>query len=275
MNIYKRVFEVIDGVEREFVVIDIDDFNNYMFLTQTSFTKLQTKKEQLLKREERQQEAENKIIEKMKEKDRREEEREDKYKKSIETKIMINRHHNEAIKKLKEDLKQDYKEVFNSNPDAKIKKCDFCQNYKVYPTHYLNDDGKKYIRDYNKDNQTAKASCCVDCFLDVEQKKEERKQECSVYCKTCKSSYIAFGDIAILKHKNSIKHKKNLNKKEFEKDKTSIKLELLSVKELNIICSKSLTAEGAYIINNYSKTKKEELIKKMYEHYDKLTFDFY
>ena len=66
-----------------------------------------------------------------------------------------------------------------------------------------------------------------------------------------------------------------MNKKEFEKDKTSIKLELLSVKELNIICSKSLTAEGAYIINNYSKTKKEELIKKMYEHYDKLTFDFY
>ena len=90
MNIYKRVFEVIDGVEREFVMIDIDDFNNYMFLTQTSFTKLQTKKEQLLKREERQQEAENKIIEKMKEKDRREEEREDKYKKSIETEIMIN-----------------------------------------------------------------------------------------------------------------------------------------------------------------------------------------
>ena len=70
MNIYKRVFEVIDGVEREFVMIDIDDFNNYMFLTQTSFTKLQTKKEQLLKREERQQEAENKYIEKMKEKDR-------------------------------------------------------------------------------------------------------------------------------------------------------------------------------------------------------------
>ena len=121
MNIYKRVFEVIDGVEREFVMIDIDDFNNYMFLTQTSFTKLQTKKEQLLKREERQQEAENKYIEKMKEKDRREEEREDKYKKSIETEIMINRHHNEAIKKLKEDLKQDNNEVFNSNPDAKIK----------------------------------------------------------------------------------------------------------------------------------------------------------
>ena len=79
MNIYQRVFEVIDGVEREFVMIDIDDFNNYMFLTQTSFTKLQTKKEQLLKREERQQEAENKTIEKLKEKDRREKEKEDKY----------------------------------------------------------------------------------------------------------------------------------------------------------------------------------------------------
>ena len=49
MNIYKRVFEVIDGVEREFVMIDIDDFNNYMFLTQTSFTKLQTKKRAIIK----------------------------------------------------------------------------------------------------------------------------------------------------------------------------------------------------------------------------------
>ena len=46
MKVYKRVFEVIDGVEREFVMIDIEDFNNYMFLTQTSFSKLQTRKEQ-------------------------------------------------------------------------------------------------------------------------------------------------------------------------------------------------------------------------------------
>ncbi len=116
----------------------------------------------------------------MKEKDRREEEKEDKYKISIETEIMINKHHNEAIKKLKEDLKQDYKQVFDSNPDAKIKKCDFCQNYKVYPTHDLNDDGKKYIRDYNKDNQTAKASCCVDCFFRCRTK--ERRKKTRMFC---------------------------------------------------------------------------------------------
>ena len=145
----------------------------------------------------------------------------------------------------------------------------------MFPIHFLNDDGKKYIRDYNKDNKTERASCCVDCFLDVEQKKEERKQECSIYCNTCKSSYIAFGENAIIKHKNSTKHKKNMNISQSEKTKTQIKLELLSVKELRTICSKSITDEGLPIVTNYIRTKKDELIKKMYDLYDKLIFDFY
>ena len=51
----------------------------------------------------------------MKDKDRREEEKEDKYKKAIETEIMSNRHHNEAIKKLKEDLKQDFLNIKTDN----------------------------------------------------------------------------------------------------------------------------------------------------------------
>jgi hypothetical protein len=256
-------------------MIDINDYNDYMLLTQPSFTKLQAKKEQFEKREQRQQEAENKYIEKMKEKDRRDEEKEDRYKKSIENEIMINKHHNEAVKKIKEELKQDYKEVFDTNPDAKINKCNFCKNYRVFPTHFLNDDKKKYMRDYNKDNQTIKTACCVDCFLDVEQKKEARKEECTVYCNTCKSSYIAYSDIAILKHKNSTKHKTNLKMQNENKGNYKVRLELLKVKELNMICSKSSTADGLYLINNYSKMKKEDLIKKMYDNYDKLVFDFY
>ena len=87
MKVYKRVFEVMDGVEREFVMIDIEDFNNYMFLTQTSFSQLQARKEQFSKREERQQEAENKRIEEIKEKARREQEKEDKYKQKIENRL--------------------------------------------------------------------------------------------------------------------------------------------------------------------------------------------
>ena len=31
MKIFKRVIKVIDAVEREFVIIDIDDYNDYVF----------------------------------------------------------------------------------------------------------------------------------------------------------------------------------------------------------------------------------------------------
>jgi hypothetical protein len=275
MNVYKKVIELIDGVEKEFVMIDIDEYNNYMLLTCCSYEKLQTKKEMMQKREERQQETENKRIEGILKKEQRDQEKEDKYKKAIEIQTMINRHQNEANKKIKEDLKQDYKEVFDNNPNAKIQKCEFCTNYCVFPIHFLNDDGKKYTRQYNKDNKIERASCCVDCFLDVEQKKEERKKECSVYCNICKSSYIAFGENAMIKHNNSTKHKKNMNMSQFEKAKTRIELELLSVKELRAICSKSVSEQGTPIITNYIRTKKEELVKKMYDLYEKLVFDLY
>ena len=148
MKVFKRVFEVIDGVEREFVMIDIEDFNNYMFLTQTSFSKLQTRKEQFSKREERQQEVENKRIEEIQEKARREQEKEDKYKQKIEKEIMINKHENERNNKIKEELKAEYKEVFESIEDATVKKCGFCKNHKVYPLHFFNDDNKKYMKEF-------------------------------------------------------------------------------------------------------------------------------
>jgi len=273
MNVYKKVVEIIDGIEKEFVMIEINDYNNYMFLTCSNYRKIQTKKELLTKREERQQEVENKRIEEIIKKEQREQEKENKHKKAIEVEIMINKHQNEAIKTIKENLKEDYKEVFNNNKNAKIQKCEFCKNYRIYPNHFLNDDGIKYIRKYNKDNKTECAACCVDCFLDVEQKKEERKKECSIYCKICKSSYIAFGDTAIIKHNNSTKHKKNMNISQFELKKTQIKLELLTLKQLQLICSKSLSDNKAYLINNYTKIKKEELIKKMYDVYDNLVID--
>jgi len=275
MNVYKKVVELIDGVEKEFVMIDIDEYNNYMLLTCCSYEKLQTKKDMMQKREERQQETENKRIEGILKKEQRDQEKEDQYKKAIENQIMVNRHQNEAIKKIKEELRQDYKDVFDNNQNAKIQKCEFCTNYRVFPIHFLNDDGKKYTRNYNKDNKIECASCCVDCFTDVEQKKEERKKDCSIYCNTCKSSYIAFGENAIVKHNNSTKHKKNMNISQFDKSKTQIKLELLSVAELRTICSKSVTEQGMPIITNYIRTKKEDLVKKMNDLYDQLVFDFY
>jgi hypothetical protein len=50
MNVYKKVTELIDGVEKEFVMIDIDEYNNYILVTCCSYEKLQTKKEIMQKK---------------------------------------------------------------------------------------------------------------------------------------------------------------------------------------------------------------------------------
>ena len=51
------------------------------------------------------------------------------------------------------------------------------------------------------------------------------------------------------------------------------KLELLSIKELQSICSKSLNDDGTYRINNFTRLKKVELLEKMNAIYDLLKFD--
>lgn len=270
MKIYKRVFEKVNGIDREFVMIDIDEFNNYMLSTPpTLFTKI-------IKKEEKQSEAENKRIEEIKAKQKREEEKEREYKQKIETEIMIHKHENERNNKIKDELKEEYKDVFKTNEDAKIKKCGFCSNYRVYPNHFLNENNKPFIRSYIKDKQQLKSACCVDCFMDLEEKKQNRKKECSIFCNICQCSYIAYNESVIIDHNKSIKHKTilKIQKENKQKElKPTVKLELLKVKDLHLICSKSLNEKQTYLINNYSKTKKEELIKKMYDVYDKLIFD--
>jgi len=276
MNVYKKVVELIDGVEKEFVMIDIDEYNNYMLLTCTNYEKLQTKKQQAAKREERNEKIENKYIQSLEKKDRQEQELEDKINRKIEKEAMVNRHNNEARRKIKEEFKQEHKELFDNNPLAEIQTCDACHKYKVFPTHFINENGKDYIINRtNKKNQYENISCCVDCFLHAEDKKEKQYIEKSIYCKTCDCTFIAYTDDIYIKHQNSAKHKKNMNLKNAAKNKElKVKLELLSNKELHSICSKSLT-EGTYLISNYTRMKKEELVKKMYDLYDKLIFDFY
>ena len=189
---------------------------------------------------------------------------------------MVNRHANEAKRKIREEFKQEHKALFDSNPLAEIQTCDVCHKYRVFPTHFLNENGKDYIINRtNKKNQYEKVSCCVDCFARSEDKKEKQFIEKSIYCKTCDSTFMAYTDEIYNKHLNSAKHQKNLNIKNAAKQKEQIKLDLLSVMELRTICSKSLTEQGMPIITNYIRTKKDELIKKMYDVYDKLVFDFY
>ena len=275
MNVLKTVIEVIDGVEKEFVMIELNEYNNYMLLMNPLYQKMAAKEKREIEKEQKQEDIERRRIEKIEERDRREKEEEINYQNSIKTQIMMNKHHNNKIKKIKDDLLEDYKEVFNSNKAAKIQKCDFCENYLVYPIHYLDENNNKYMREYTKDKQKCKSPCCMDCFQTAEQKKEDKKIEHTEYCHICESSYIALTDNAITLHFNSTKHKKNENKKSCIKNGSKLKLELLPVKELQTICSKSINDDGTYRINNYTKMKKVELLEKMNAVYDKLALDFY
>ncbi len=54
-----------------------------------------------------------------------------------------------------------------------------------------------------------------------------------------------------------------------------VKLELLSIKELQSICSKSLNEDETYRINNFTRLKKVELLEKMNAIYDTLEFFLY
>ena len=273
MNVLKTVIEVIDGVEKEFVMIELNEYNNYMLLTNPLYEKMAAKEKKAIEKEQKQEDIERRRIEKIEERDRREKEEEAEYKNSIKSQIMINKHHNNKIKKIKEDLLEDYKEVFKSNKAAKIQKCEFCENYLVYPIHFLDENNNKYLREYTEDKKKCKSSCCMDCFHAAEQKKEDIKLQHTEYCHICQSSYIALTDNAITMHFNSTKHKKNENKLNSAKNGAKLKLELLPVKELQKICSKSINDDGTYCISNYTKIKKVELLEKMNAIYDKLKFD--
>ena len=270
MNIYKVVSEIIDGVKKDFVMIEFEEYNNYMLHIACSNKKLINDEELNRKREkqQKQEETELKRINDINEREERFKRREEDYKRSIEKEIQINKFNNEKIKKIKEDLKVEYKSIFDDNKDAKIQKCTFCKDYKVYPIHYLDENDKPYKREYTKDKQKFKSICCMDCNQEAEQKKEDYKYKNTEHCLICDCTYVAFSDNMITLHLNSTKHKKNDSKR-----KGIINLSLLSVKELQKICSKTLNENGTYRINNYTKTKKEELVKQMNVMYDLLTFD--
>ncbi len=43
MNVYKTVIETIDGIEKEFVMIELNEYNNYMHLTNPLYEEIAAK----------------------------------------------------------------------------------------------------------------------------------------------------------------------------------------------------------------------------------------
>ena len=99
MNVYKTVIEVIEGVEKEFVMIELNEYNHYMNLTNPLYEKIAAKEKKVIEKEQKQEDIERRRIEKIEERDRREKEEEINYQNSIKSQIMINKHHNDKIKK--------------------------------------------------------------------------------------------------------------------------------------------------------------------------------
>ena len=91
MNVLKTVIEVVDGVEKEFVMIELNEYNNYMLLT-NRLEKRRAAKEQ------KQEDIERQRIEKFEERGRSEKEEEVNHQNSIKTQIMMNKHHNDKIR---------------------------------------------------------------------------------------------------------------------------------------------------------------------------------
>ena len=267
MNIHKIVSEIIDGVKKEFVMIDIEEYNNYMFYVACSNKKLinDEKINKKKKQQERQEAVERKKIETIKEKERKGIDKENKEKEKIEMEIKINKYNNEKIKKEKEELKETYKDVFDANPQSTIKNCSFCKAFRIFPYHFKDENNKSFLRTYTKDKKQEKAMCCVDCFEDVQIKKEDKKINHTHNCSICNKSFIAYTNELYAKHLQSIQHKRNEAKLKGKTD-----LSLLNIKELQNICSKTIDDNGFYRISNYTRLKKAELLEKMNSIYDLL-----
>ena len=110
----------------------------------------------------------------------------------------------------------------------------------------------------------------MDCFHKAEEKKLEKAEKYKEFCPTCNCYFNCVTDELVAKHLNSTKHKRNFNK-----TKNITDMSLMTIKELQAICNKSLNTSGTHLIPNFTRMKKAELIEKMNDNYSLLAFDLY
>ena len=212
MRIYKIVSEFINGIEKKFVMIDMEEYNVFMNNNKINNYDLIINLEWVRKKQqqiEKSEDVERRRIEEIEEKEKRQKEREEQKKQKEEQQIRITKFNNEKLQREKEQLKEDYKEVFKANPEASVKRCFFCNTYRIFPNHFKDENNKSYIIPYTKDKHKEKASCCIDCFETYESKKEERKLKYTNYCACCDKNIIAYTEIIYINHLNSVQHKRN------------------------------------------------------------------
>ena len=267
MKIHKTINE-FEGVKKDFVVIELEEYRRYMTYIACSNKKLidDQKLERIKQKQKEQIELEARRIAEIEAKELRDRHKEEKRELTIKHQIEMNKGNNERVKEKKQELIDLYNDV--ECPEKKPKKCDFCKEWRMFPFHFKDDNEKLYLKEYTKDKQACKANCCMDCFHKAEEKKMERKEKNKEYCPTCNCYFNCISDETVTQHLKSTKHKRNVNK-----TKKTTDISLMTIKELQAICNKSLNTIGTHLIPNFTRLKKAELIEKMNAIYDDLTFD--
>ena len=269
LNVLETGGKIINGIYQEYVLINANDYNNFMIKFVCSNRKIVSDEFLTKKREqqERQAEVETARVNGILEKERREKEAEVERIRKIKRQEELNKSNNEKLRKQREEFREENKEKL-AYPGAKEQKCEFCKTYKVFPFDFRNENDEPFRKVFYRQKDKCKSICCIDCFYETEQKKEDYKLNHTHCCPICKTMYIVRCEADEERHLNTAKCL--AAKEEYYKVKKT--LSLLTLKDLQAICKKTLNDDGTYRISNYTRMTKKVLIEKMNEIYDLLVF---
>ena len=268
LKIHKEVSEVIDGINYEFVMIEKQSYNDYMKRVAYSNDRLVSDKyiKKITTHQQKEAEVEQRRVNGIEEKERREKEEEQERERKKNKQIDMDRHKNDDYKKKKEEFLEERKADLDEE-GAKIEVCGFCKEFKVYPKDYKDDNDKTYLKEYIKNKNKMKSKCCMDCYFKTKDKKEDYIRDHKETCPICNTTYMLRSQNDRDKHLNTTKC---LRAQQYKYDKQKKDLTIMSVKDLQAICKRTLNDNGTYRINNYTKMKKDELLQKMIAIYDLL-----
>lgn len=271
-------YRIIEDKETKtkYIQLDFDEYMKFLKLMALSNTKLHNE-DWLNKQKARQEKhdaVESRKISALERKEIIWNDKEKQAEEKVQQEIRQREYEREKTQKQIEEHQKEWKKVYKQNKDFKPFKCRFCDEYKVYPYHFKDDNDKTTLLTYKKQGKCQKALSCSDCYYTQKEKEQIKKENdiitFSEYCDICECNFIARNDFEYDNHCESKKHKRKENKL-----KGIIDLNLFTKKELENICSKTLNENGTtYLISNYTKIKKDELIEKMNAVKDKLVIEY-
>ena len=270
LKIYKEVSEVINGINTEFVVIEKEAYNDYMKKVAFSNDKLVNDEyiNKIIIKQQKEAGVELARVNGIKEKERREKrEEQDRERKKVKQ-IEMDRFNNDKYKKEKQEFIEERKEDLKQE-GAKIEKCVFCKEFKVYPKDYKDDNNKTFLKQYTINKIKTKCKCCMDCYFKTKDKQEDYIREHQETCPYCKTVYRCMSQTDKDRHLNTNKCLR-VQEETVKYDENKKRILLMKVKDLREICKKTLNDDGTYRIANYSNMKKDELLEKMMAIYDLL-----